>query len=420
MSVEDLPRCIEPEAIAGLRSWQARSGARLSGSDASARFLLRSHRPSSAVVLSLALSSCGGGANSSPPFIRSSLLRDTTTPSAVIAVAGESRPPDLDTLYWALKARPTEAELGRREYPPDQVFGQVEGAGIDRVGTVYILDSRAGEVRVFDSAGRFKERIGTAGRESGQFVGAQSLALDDRGRLYVGDLTRRIQVFQTGRRDATPTRVFYAPVAPLSMCAIGSRLYVHGASASKQPYLVHQFDDQGRLTRSFGRAFQLSGELVNQLLSRGRIACDPVHRIVAFAPTGFFGDIRGYNESGRLVWRTAMNGFRPMMLAADGTGFLLRVPPDGYDYVRSLIYMANAGFILQLGYATPDSRRLGEPYARLATFVLVGQSGRGSYLDDSLPELAVASAKYFVEISEVPYWHLRTHARLSALRRSRE
>lgn len=387
-------------------------GAATGGLSQCCRLLNAAALPSCAALLVLALTGCRRSTSGIPGHVPASMLAGSTRPSARITIRARTRlSPELDTLDQELHRDTITAEVGARESPLDEVFGEVRGASVDRAGTVYVLDSRASEVRVFDRAGRYVGKIGGPGREPGQFVGAQSLAVDVRGSVYVGDLTRRVQVFEADESGLRYSRTLHVAVAPLSMCFIGRHLYVHGAGPHDD-YLIHAYDRLGRHIRSFGRAYKLSTSLVNSVLSRGRIACDEIHGLVVYAAASFFGEVQAYDETGKLIWLTAIDGFRPMTLSVERDGFMIAVPATGYHFVRSLVHVPNDGLVYQVGFGTPDSRRLSQPYEHLETYLLQSSSGKGGYAGDSLPQIAAADGSYFVELREVPFWRLRAHSRL--------
>jgi len=104
-----------------------------------------------------------------------------------------------------------DSELGRvvRLAPDGQprgIFGNGElqrptGLALDpESGRVYVADTRANEIKVYDIQGRLVERFGNAGAEAGQLNSPTYIAVSD-GRVYVTDtLNARIQVFDTAGR----------------------------------------------------------------------------------------------------------------------------------------------------------------------------------------------------------------------------
>jgi len=59
---------------------------------------------------------------------------------------------------------------------------------------LWVLGEFSNAVFHFDGEGRFINRFGSAGEEPGQLTAPQSIAVDGKGRIYVGDITG-VQVF---------------------------------------------------------------------------------------------------------------------------------------------------------------------------------------------------------------------------------
>jgi DNA-binding beta-propeller fold protein YncE len=114
---------------------------------------------------------------------------------------------------------------GRFGYPCDVVA--------DKAGNFYVADYGENDrVQVFSPQGKWLRQWGGHGYEPGQFVRPRALAIDDQDRLYVADsVANRIQVFDTkGKPDPAnspiPTMSRLAPTArstSASMATTGSR-----------------------------------------------------------------------------------------------------------------------------------------------------------------------------------------------------
>ncbi|MEA2144211.1 MAG: tripartite motif-containing protein 71, partial [Solirubrobacteraceae bacterium] len=75
---------------------------------------------------------------------------------------------------------------------PDGRFADAAGIATDAGGRVYVADSGAGRVEVFDSASDGNRHLGTIG--VGELVRPTGVAIDNRGRVYVADSGRGIVV----------------------------------------------------------------------------------------------------------------------------------------------------------------------------------------------------------------------------------
>jgi len=96
--------------------------------------------------------------------------------------------------------------LNKASGKPQQVIGQVTGDGVgfsvirglevDNLGRLYVVDSLAGVVRVFDKKGQYLFSFGGQGFEDGQFLYPNGIYADDTGKIYVADWGHdRVQVW---------------------------------------------------------------------------------------------------------------------------------------------------------------------------------------------------------------------------------
>ena len=127
---------------------------------------------------------------------------------------------------------------------------------------LFVVDSQAQCVRMFDRAGQPAGQFGRRGTEAGEFNFPTHLSADGGGRLYVTDsMNSRIQVFdgegrflrQLGSLGDTPGH-FGRPKG--TACDRFDHLYVVDASFEN----VQLFDGQGRLLMTLGQPGQGPGE----------------------------------------------------------------------------------------------------------------------------------------------------------------
>lgn len=76
----------------------------------------------------------------------------------------------------------------------------------DGLGNIYALGTFAGAVFKFSPEGKFVNRFGGSGHQPGQFSAAHSIAIDGKGRVFVGDI-QGIQVFDSDGRFLTVIKV---------------------------------------------------------------------------------------------------------------------------------------------------------------------------------------------------------------------
>ena len=176
--------------------------------------------PAVALLFTIALGACDGGASPEPATAES---REAVVELAIREVEG------------------------RDEY----TFGRVSGTAVDGTGRIYVADALAHEVRVFGRDGAFLYRIGRAGQGPGEFDGPCCLALrDDDRTLWVRDGgNARYVAFTLGDTEATyrtAIRMAHTDVnrwAPVGFDAAGNLIDIgtlarRGGEVSRTPSLA--------------------------------------------------------------------------------------------------------------------------------------------------------------------------------------
>jgi len=77
---------------------------------------------------------------------------------------------------------------------------------VDGLGNIYALGTFSEAVFKFNPEGKFVNRFGGSGHQPGQFSAAHSIAVDGKGRIFVGDI-QGIQVFDADGRFLTVIKV---------------------------------------------------------------------------------------------------------------------------------------------------------------------------------------------------------------------
>lgn len=168
---------------------------------------LQYHLKSAAVVCGVAtlpwlLTACGSGPASGE-------WAGTITDSAGVAIVGNPAEG-----LWGPREVPAVSEalrIGRIEGEPEYQFGQIVGLNVDEEGRVYVGDSQAREIRVFDASGAFLRKIGRPGSGPGELgPGGTSVLLGRGDTLFVPDPgQQRVNIFL---RDGSFVRSFPIPI----------------------------------------------------------------------------------------------------------------------------------------------------------------------------------------------------------------
>lgn len=91
-----------------------------------------------------------------------------------------------------------DLRIGALDGPPELTFASIAGLEVDDYGRIWVLDSQAGELRVFDSDGSHLRTIGREGQGPGEFQRPSALARHPDGTMWVIDSGRKVySVFDT-------------------------------------------------------------------------------------------------------------------------------------------------------------------------------------------------------------------------------
>ena len=146
---------------------------------------MRARLPWLAAVTALSLASC----TSDPPPIGPSVEVDTIGDTTIVRTLSGS--------VWTTEATLVpEVSIGELEGPDEYLFGRIGSLAVDEDRNVYVFDTQANHVRVFDATGTYLATFGREGEGPGEFSRAETIAVLPDGRLLVRDPgNMRVQVF---------------------------------------------------------------------------------------------------------------------------------------------------------------------------------------------------------------------------------
>lgn len=91
-----------------------------------------------------------------------------------------------------------DLRIGALDDPGPYGFGQIIAIDVDALGRIWVLESQAKEIRVFDADGRHVRTVGRAGGGPGEFNGPAHAEFGRDGRLWVADpQNNRVSVIDT-------------------------------------------------------------------------------------------------------------------------------------------------------------------------------------------------------------------------------
>lgn len=146
---------------------------------------------SSAILVATVLAACGGEGTAAARWDGSV----DTLPTGAIHVHNTA------TGAWGEEDRIRLVEdlrIGSIEGAGPESFGQVRTVEVDPLGRIWVLESQAAEVRVFDPQGRHVRTIGGQGQGPGELLFPTALLWSPESLLWIHDMqNRRYEVFDT-------------------------------------------------------------------------------------------------------------------------------------------------------------------------------------------------------------------------------
>lgn len=369
---------------------------------------MSSARAGAAPIVALAVMQCCSVSDATARQWQRDLTPFPAAPATVHLSARQPRTPT-GALTWVatLEAVPVRWRFGTEDGRPETVFGQIGDVAVAADGSILVLDSRLGDVRLLSPAGTFLQTIGRAGNGPGEFARPSAIALDARGRLFVADFARRLHTFERDSRGRYAfVRTVSLPVAAEDMCFLGAELYIHGFDMLLTE-LIHRVDSSGRILQSFGAIYRSVNPWLNHAVSAGWLACHNETGTIVFAPKGIIPEIRSYRHDGTPLWRVRIGGFRPTIVEElPGGGIRFSGPPEGTHIVSALVPVPS-GVMAQVrvvGATQPSSpgsdlvvidARTGQASVLRWPSRVLGAAGRGWYVaieTDSVPIVGLWSS----------------------------
>ena len=289
-------------------------------------------------------------------------------------------------------AAAARAAFGSESDSDAVLLGNIKAVALLPSGDVVVLDDKKSELRIFGPTGAPRQRLGRAGRGPGEFFYPVSLAVDDAGRLYVGDLARAIQMFAPSPSGYRYQRTMQIEVAVRSMCFLDTLLVVQGTALGQDP-ILHLYDSSGRRLRSFGALYRSPNPLLNAQFGEGQLQCDRQRGLVLYAPRFAIGEVRAYRADGTLVWRTTLTDFHVSRIEDYGNGGVRFSPgPDGMHSVHAFVLVPGRGLLVQVAFRTEEAVRDQIPFTTLHSFLLDPATGRPMPLGTVLPPIFASRA----------------------------
>ena len=285
-------------------------------------------------------------------------------------------------LPFARSTAPTGV-IGSLDGPAPTIFSRFVAAGFVDDTTIAAIDRESREVRLFSVRGRHIQTFGRDGSGPGEFRDPVAFVATPRGEILVADLRRIVQTFARGPRGFEYKRSITVPFGIRSMCYLGDRLFVNGATSDDEN-IIRAIDDSGRVTAAFGQIYRSPNRLVNYQISLGKIACDPARNLIYFMAGTLLGDVRAFRPTGELVWRVRVTDFLTNQVIDQGGGLAVQRSPKGAHSAGALT-LTSRGVVAQFLFNSIDEMKAREAPTRVHSFLIDPSTGKATSLGTQLP-----------------------------------
>ncbi len=337
----------------------------------------------------------------------SKLARSVISGLLVVAVAGcdgkESATPEGEApaaslaLLW---------EKGDSEASPDQDFGRIVDATLDKELNAYVLDASTNNIRVFDRNGRSLGTLSRSGRGPGELTEPVSLVHDGKGTLYVLDRVNGLVAIPTSNSNTAKGTSAPLPFIGSDFCLSRERAIVFG---SHNGHPLHEVTFAGSIVRSFG---DFDGpkehpQHVPALNSEGKVACFPELDVVLTVPK-LFPVVRAYTlADGAPLWADSVRGVVPWGVVVNPQFYSTGQHRDGSDETIVLRPLGAEQAVLQY-------RRSLQVDSAVATCVITVRTGGCLAVRDSTPRLVAARDGLVLSFTHGDYHKVALYRRRSA------
>lgn len=308
---------------------------------------------------------------------------------SLTALVGETRAAELT----GIEPRVT---VGSEDGSDGEVIGLIAAVARTREGHLVVLDERMQRLILLDSQGRKRHEAGGAGDGPGEFrVPTGFEALGGEEVRVLDQRNRRVSVYRVAADslEHIGDRVLPTSSIPRDACTLGSSTYVMVGTGSS---LVEVVGANGRLEGEFGDLPPLdhvpegdARSRARSTLATGKILCLWEAGLIV-ATYNVMPDILAFDRGGRLVWRTELQGFRPLEVSVVdrmGRTFTQYSTPDPTGLHNSVVGIVELDGVIAVQLAVLDWVRRTPGLREIDTRFLDPATGRELARRTDIPQL---------------------------------
>ena len=242
-----------------------------------------------------------------------------------------------------------------------------------RSGGAAIVDNRQHRLSLFDRDGTLKASTALSSDSDRSPVGASALAVGPADEMFVYDTqSGMLHTFQLDGARIRRSRSTQLFASGSSLCTIGSTLFL---LAYRDGNLVHQFNLEGRLLRSFAPApGATEAERVASTIGGSRINCDAPSGTIVIAFNASPA-VRAFGVAGTPKWEYVIDGFRRVVVRPLPDGSIrVTKPGNQADVTQSVFFVGRDALAVQVARGGRPDTASGRAW-QLETVVLRAVDG---------------------------------------------
>ncbi len=293
------------------------------------------------------------------------------------------------------------AQGGTAQGVGDNPIGRIARGALLASGDILVLDEAALVARLYGPDGSPKALVGKPGSGPGEFRRPIALTEAADGGLLISDADRVVQRYSPagpGYRFVGDMRL---PVDAVDMCRLGAHLVVHGLTAA-DPRLLRVYRDSRDQVGTFGEYYRSPSLLVNEVLGKGRILCDPTRDLVVYAPSSAISEARAFGADGTPVWRVLFRGSRADRIEETEGGYSWKFSTNGRHQLLSLVRLPDRGILIQWTFLTREEAVARASYGTILSFLLDPATGQPIGPDSTLSPILAATDSTVLVMYEDP------------------
>jgi len=210
-----------------------------------------------------------------------------------------------------------DLSLGGPKAQGDYVLGQIRAFVVDDAGTIYVLDSKNFNVKVFDQSGEFLRTIGRKGQGPGEFELPLMLSLvRTSGELAVHQVTRRMSFFKT---DGTFLRhlLFKDLFAGRGVCDSQGHIYIMEVRREDRGsrFVIKKLASDGTVIATLAESPAPGGGKFDPFAPVGWFQIDRNDNFVYGYPETY--EIKFFGPSDPKVFKRVIRDYEPVAVTAE-------------------------------------------------------------------------------------------------------